>query len=429
MVDAGTLHLGLLGGARRHAVEVIPLRLPDLKGDLRRLDARAGGLATLLRLGQGGLLFSLTFLQFGQGALITRQQPFDLSKLPLKACQLLLLAAAVLTGKLDALFEAGDLRPHAVVMALNPIEGLRGVREGGTPLLDVRLQVPLPGRVGGKSGFPFAEHLITFGQFQVQGTPAQGLNLRTQEPLFLLEAFVLFRRGGLALQMQQLFGDLFAQVVEAIQIFPGVADAGLRLAAALLVLGDARRLLQEEAQILGARLDEAGDHALLDDGVAARSQAGAKEQILDIPPPAAGAVKEVIGLTVAADLALDGDLGILGVLPPSRAIAIVEEEFDAGQADGLAAGGAVEDDVGHGLAAQHLGRGLTHDPTHGIDDIRLAAAIGADDTAQIARKKHGGGVHEGLETGKFDLFQAHRGKIQDPGCQGKATPAPSWSAV
>ena len=328
----------------------------------------------------------------------------------------------MLAGKLDTLLEAGNLRPYAVVAALNLIEMLRGGREGGTPLLDIRLQVSLAGHAGLEGPFLFAKHPVALCQVLIQGTPAQGLEFGTDQALFLLEAFVLFRRGGLTLQVQQLLGDLVAQVVEAIKILPGVANAGLGLAPALLVLGDARRLLQEESQILRARLDEAGDHALFDDGVTARPQTGAEKKVLDVPPPATGTVEEVIGLTVAADLALDGDLGILGVLAAGRAIAVVEQEFNAGQTDGLTAGGAVEDDIGHGLAAQHLGRGLTHDPAHGIDDIRLAAAIGADDSAQIARKEHGGRVHEGLETGKLDLLQAHRRKIQDPGGQGKAGP-------
>ena len=52
----------------------------------------------------------------------------------------------------------------------------------------------------------------------------------------------------------------------------------LGFAAALLVLGDARGLLEEHAQLLGLRLDDARDHALLDDRVAARAEAGAEEQ-------------------------------------------------------------------------------------------------------------------------------------------------------
>jgi hypothetical protein len=51
--------------------------------------------------------------------------------------------------------------------------------------------------------------------------------------------------------MLDLFVDLVAQIVEPIQILAGLAHAALGLAAALLVLGDPRGLLQKEPQILG----------------------------------------------------------------------------------------------------------------------------------------------------------------------------------
>jgi hypothetical protein len=230
---------------------------------------------------------------------------------------------------------------------------------------------------------------------------------------------VFLRRGGLAFQVQQLLGDLLAQIVKPVQIFAGVADPGLGLAAALLVLGDAGGLLQKEPQILGPRLDEARDHTLFNDGVTAGAQTGTEEEILNVPTPAAGAVEEVVGLAVAADLALDSDLGVLGVFAPGTAIRVIEEEFDGCQTDRLAAGGTVEDDIGHRLAAQHLGGAFTHDPAHGVDDVRFAAAVRPHDPGQVARKEHRRGVHEGFETGKFDLLQPHRRKIQDPGLQGK----------
>jgi hypothetical protein len=69
---------------------------------------------------------------------------------------------------------------------------------------------------------------------------------------------------------------------------------------------------------------------------------------------------------------------------------------------GCAVAGAVEDHVGHGLAAQVLGRALAHDPAHGVDDVGLATAVGADDGAQVARQRHRRRVDEGLESGELD---------------------------
>src|SRR5690606_17379578 len=99
--------------------------------------------------------------------------------------------------------------------------------------------------------------------------------------------------------------DLLAQVGQALEVLARVLDPVLGLAAALLVLGDAGGLLQVHAQVLRARLDDLADHALLDDRVAARPQAGAQEQVGDVAPAALAAVEVVAGLAVAADGALE----------------------------------------------------------------------------------------------------------------------------
>jgi hypothetical protein len=41
---------------------------------------------------------------------------------------------------------------------------------------------------------------------------------------------------------------------------------------------------------------------------------------------------------------------------------------------------------------------LTHDPTHGVDDVGLAATVRADDTGQTARKTDRGRIDERFET-------------------------------
>ena len=82
--------------------------------------------------------------------------------------------------------------------------------------------------------------------------------------------------------MRELFLDLLAEVFQALEILAGVPNALLGFAAALLVLGYARRFLEERAQLLGLGLDEARDHALLDDRVGARPEAGAEEHVRDV---------------------------------------------------------------------------------------------------------------------------------------------------
>src|SRR5512146_3298958 len=66
-------------------------------------------------------------------------------------------------------------------------------------------------------------------------------------------------------QLLELRAELQAGVGDARQVLARGAEARFRLLAPLLVLRDAGRLLEEDAQLLGLRLDDARDHALLDD--------------------------------------------------------------------------------------------------------------------------------------------------------------------
>src|SRR3546814_2055869 len=109
------------------------------------------------------------------------------------------------------------------------------------------------------------------------------------------------------LKVLQLLADLVAQVGQALEVLVGVADAGFGFLAALLVLGDAGGLLQVHAQVLGAGVDDLADHALLDDRVAARPQAGAAAQVGEVAAAAAGGGEEVDAGAVEAERALARD--------------------------------------------------------------------------------------------------------------------------
>src|SRR5690606_33964830 len=122
---------------------------------------------------------------------------------------------------------------------------------------------------------------------------------------------------------------------------------------------------------------------------------------------ALGAIQQIGGLRLAVDHALDRNFGEAGVLAGNPALAVVEHHFHRGLAHRLAVGGAVEDDVGHRLAAQVLGRTLAQNPAHRIDDVGFAATVGAYDRAQIAGEVDGGRIDKGLETSEFDAFQPH----------------------
>ena len=170
------------------------------------------------------------------------------------------------------------------------------------------------------------------------------------------------------------------------------------LAAPFLVLGDARGLFEKHPQLVGLGLDQPGDGALLDNGVTPRPQAGTEKDVGDVLAPAARTVEDIDRLPVAGHLALDGDFSVAGVLAAQSALTVVEHQFHRGMPHRLASGGAVEDHVGHGIAAQIFGRTFPHHPTHRVDDIGLTATVGADDADQATGQGNGGGIDEGFKS-------------------------------
>ncbi|MNO83023.1 hypothetical protein D3C76_743130 [compost metagenome] len=196
------------------------------------------------------------------------------------------------------------------------------------------------------------------------------------------------------MQTLKLALQLFAQIGQALEVLKGATDAVFGFAAALLVLGNAGGFFDEVAQVFGPGLDQLGDHALFDDRVAARAQARAEENIGNVPAPTFGAVEEIRVLAVAGDFAANGNLRIGGILADQGAVGVVEHQLDTRLADRLAAGRAIEDDIGHRFAAQVLGRAFAHHPAHRIDDVGLAAAIGPDHRRHVAGEVDRGRVDE-----------------------------------
>jgi hypothetical protein len=228
--------------------------------------------------------------------------------------------------------------------------------------------------------------------------------LRLLEPR--LHLAVLGRDLGLVLEPLELASELHADVVDARQVLARVGDPVLGLLAALAVLRDARGLLEEHAQLLGLRLDDARDHPLLDDRVRAGPEAGAEEQVVDVAAADRDVLDVVRAVAVARQHALDRELGVLAPLAADAAGAVVEDQLDRRAPDRLALARAVEDDVLHRLAAQRRRLRLAQHPADRVDDVGLAAAVGADDADELAGRRDGGRVDERLEPGELDLGEA-----------------------
>ena len=307
----------------------------------------------------------------------------------------------------DLLLDPGQRAAHLVHRRLGGVQRLAGLVTAHPAGLDPALGVALLGHQLLQPGLLARQVLAHLRQALVQLAVFERLPLRVAGLPLGLDGGVLLGLARLPGQVVELLADLLAQVVEPVQVLAGVADPGLGLLAPLLVLGDAGGLLQVHAQVLGPGVDDLADHALLDDRVAARPQAGAQEQVGDVAAPAAGAVEVVVALAVAADGALDRNLVERGVLAGDGVVGVVEDQLHRRLRHRLARRGAGEDHVGQRVAAQAAGGALAHHPAHGVDDVRLAAAVGADHAGHVGRQVQRGGIDEGLEAGQLDRGQAH----------------------
>jgi hypothetical protein len=299
-------------------------------------------------------------------------------QLATRAGQLLGLARLALfdvSRVLDRLLDLADLGADGVEAPLDLVELVAGVHVRGALLLERGLDAAHVGdrlleRIGLATGL-----LLELVQLFAERARVQREQLGMHLALLILEFLVALGRARLALGVLQLAVDLLAQVAQALEVLLGVADAVLGLAAPLLVLGDAGRLLEVDAQLLGLGLDQARDHALLDDRVAARPETCTQEDVGDVAATATRAVQRVGRDAVAAHLALDGDLGVLRILAAERTVAVVEGQLDRRDADRLARGRTVEDDT-----------------------------VRADDADQVAGDLDRGRVDERLEPGQLDLL-------------------------
>ena len=174
-----------------------------------------------------------------------------------------------------------------------------------------------------------------------------------------------------------------------------------------LVTGDAGRLFDEGAALFGSGVGDGADVALLDNGIGACAHAASHEEVVDVFQAAGLAVDEIRSLAAAIHAPGELDFGKVLELLRRGAVVIGDGQADFGHVQGRFAVGAGKDDVFHGLAPQLLDALLAHDPSQGIEDIALPAAVRPYDG------RHPGGEMDGrlfmkrLKAGQVEFFQFH----------------------
>ena len=217
--------------------------------------------------------------------------------------------------------------------------------------------------------------------------------------LFLVKFAPLTGGSGFLGEFVALFAELLQAVVVAGEVFAHVVHARFTFFTPRFVVGDTRCFFDIAAQFFGLGFDDAADHALFDDGVAARAHAGALQEFDDVAPPHAFVVDAVLGLAVAADFARDDELGIVGKRTARAAITVVKMQGNARHARRPPVRRAGKDDIGHRLAAQLFGSRLAQHPAHGVDDVGFAATVRADDAGDGGIYRKDGVIGKGFESG------------------------------
>jgi hypothetical protein len=148
-----------------------------------------------------------------------------------------------------------------------------------------------------------------------QRTQTQRQQLRADTALLGLELLVAFGTSRLSLQVRQLLLDLVPKVSQALEIFFGVPDSVLGLTPPLFVFRDTRRFLEESTQVFRLRLDEARNHALLDDRVTVRAEPGAEQDVRDVLASTTRVIQKILRHTVARDDATQRDFTVPRIGP------------------------------------------------------------------------------------------------------------------
>ena len=212
--------------------------------------------------------------------------------------------------------------------------------------------------------------------------------------------------GGLTLQRAHLafhFGD---DVGDAQQIGLRVVKLAQRFTLLRFEFGDACGFFEHRTTVFRLGAEKHVDLALRHDGVSRTANASARDEIVDVFETADGVVEAVLAAAVTEDAAGQRDFVEVHV---QRLLAVRHCQRHFGQAHGLALVGAVEDDVGHFIAAQSLGGRFTEHPADGIDHVRFAAAVRTHDAGDTFVEFEMGLVRKGLEAVKGEALEIHDG--------------------
>lgn len=252
------------------------------------------------------------------------------------------------------------------------------------------------------------QRALVAGKLVLRGGPAQVQHAGLDLADFTGKLAVAVGLAGLAFQRFKLAGDLRDDIVEAFKVRFGRPQPQFRLVPACVQPRDPRRVLQDAAALGRLCRDQFADLPLAHQRRRLRAGGRVREQDLHVARAHVLAVDAVGRPGLAFDPARDLELVGIVELRRCQPVRIVQQQADLGGVARRPGAASREDDVVHSRAAQALVGIFPHRPAHGLDEVGLAATVGADDAGQPAQDRHFGGVDEGLEADDAQAVEFHR---------------------
>ena len=293
------------------------------------------------------------------------------------------------------------LRAHEARQLVAPRLGggaraLRGIARG------LRLQCPRLG--GGQQLAELGDALLEPGQLLAPCVHAARRERDLHREAARHDLGVAFGALALARQAPHLTGDLVDEVVETLEIARRLLETPLGGAAPVAIEPHPGGLLEQLAPVVGTVGEEGIDHPALDHHARARAQPGAPQQIRNVAQPAGRAIEEVVAVARTREAAGDDDLL---ERHGEEAVVVREVQGDFGHVHGAPRRRALKDDFVHLRPAHEARALLAKHPAHGVGDVGLAAAIGADDRRHPGLEDELRDIGERLEAVQLELGQPH----------------------
>ena len=213
------------------------------------------------------------------------------------------------------------------------------------------------------------------------------------------QPLVAFGGAGLTAQGSDLLVKLAHQVFQPRQVGLGRAQFLLGILAPRMKPGDASGLFQHHPPFRRFGGDHCGNLALTDQRGGVRPGGGIGENQRDVLGPDIAAVDTVGAARAALNPPNNFHVAVI--------IAGIDMQHDLGKIARRALRGTGEDHVFHAAAAQRFGAAFAHHPANGFEQVRFAAAVGADNPGQPGFDAQFSRLDKALETSELEPLDAH----------------------